>query len=87
MQVLCSTDNLDIIAVTETWLNDTISDGELLDPSFQIIRRDRNRNGGGVLLACKSVLQPVRRADFEPADFRKDFKQCELRTLGTAFTA
>jgi hypothetical protein len=28
---LSSTSNFDIIALTETWLNDSVSDGELLD--------------------------------------------------------
>jgi hypothetical protein len=40
---LSSTSNFDIIALTETWLNDSVSDGELLDlDRFNVFRKDRN---------------------------------------------
>jgi len=39
-----------IICLCETWLDDTILDNELLIPSFVLVRRDRNRNGGGVAI-------------------------------------
>ena len=46
---------------------------------YQIFRSDRNRNGGGVLLACKPHLLASRRADFEPTpDIQANFKECEL---------
>ncbi|XP_064393634.1 uncharacterized protein LOC135341084 [Halichondria panicea] len=40
----------DVYALTETWLDDSISDIEIFIPDYTIIRRDRNRHGGGVLL-------------------------------------
>lgn len=53
----------DIVAFTETWLNDSVYDAELFDPSiYNVFRKDRDFNytnttrGGGVLLAClKSI--------------------------------
>ncbi|EEC09661.1 hypothetical protein IscW_ISCW008313, partial [Ixodes scapularis] len=45
--------NIDVL--TETWLNSSICDTELLStfPNFDIFRRDRaNKRGGGVLLAA-----------------------------------
>lgn len=52
----------DVIALTETWLLDSISDNELLDDRYLVWRRDRNyistgqTMGGGVLLAVKREL-------------------------------
>ncbi len=50
-------EELDIICVTETWLNDTVSDSELLPYNNSIFRKDRNdhRHGGGVLIGLKST--------------------------------
>ena len=50
-------EELDIICVTETWLNDTVSDSELLPYNYSIFRKDRNdhRHGGGVLIGLKST--------------------------------
>ena len=45
-----------IIALTETWLDGNISDNELCIPCYSVIRRDRNRHGGGVLLYIRSDL-------------------------------
>ena len=39
---------VDIMAITETWLDETVSDSEVCPPSYRIVQRDRNRHGGGV---------------------------------------
>lgn len=53
----------DVIGVTETWLTDSISDGELLDSRYNVFRRDRSIEGvtmgGGVLLAVKKELNAI----------------------------
>ena len=43
---------------TETWLNHTILTSELMPPTYQVFRRDRQSSttGGGVLLAINSNL-------------------------------
>lgn len=48
----------DIIALTETWLNSSISNYEILPLGYKIFRKDREtgRRGGGVLLAVKDSL-------------------------------
>lgn len=49
--------NFDIIALTETWLDSSVHDGELFNNNFRVLRSDRNftatslTRGGGVLLA------------------------------------
>ena len=56
---------LDVIAITETWLNDSINDLEILPSTFTIHRKDRGGRGGGVLLAVRSNIQCFRRMDLE----------------------
>ena len=63
----------DIIAVSETWLNDSVLKGEVLtNGGYDVHRRDRTKDvvpdkkdGGGVLLAVKSSLSAKRRHDLE----------------------
>lgn len=42
-----------VIAITESWLTDSVSSGELFPPNYSVYRKDRNTGarGGGVLLA------------------------------------
>ncbi len=37
----------DVVCVTETWLNDNITDSELKLLGYTIMRLDRDRHGGG----------------------------------------
>ena len=61
LQNIANVDEDDIIAITETWLNNNIADSEILNNEYIIYRRDRqqseNLRGGGVLLAVKSSLK------------------------------
>lgn len=61
----------DIVFVTESWLNDTVDDCELVDGDFySIFRRDRGsssstkKDGGGVLVAVANWLKPEPLMDF-----------------------
>ena len=52
----------DIITLTETHLDDSISDGEILPPNYTVFRRDRKingRSGGGVLIAPCDYIKAV----------------------------
>ena len=72
--------NLDVAAVTETWLHDSYFDGEILSSSlYTIFRKDRggNKRGGGtVLLAVKTDLLAYRRPDLEPQN--SEILVCDL---------
>ena len=58
--------DLDIIAVTETWLNSCILDHEILPSGYQLHRKDRqDRQGGGILFASRNDFVVVRRYDLE----------------------
>ena len=54
-----------IIAFTESWLDNTVSDGEICIPGYKVYRKDRNRNGGGIVLF---VDEELRRTDLESTD-------------------
>ena len=71
--------DLDLIAVTETWLQDDILDNEILsEKTYSIFRKDRegNRRGGGVTLSVKANILAYRRAGLELID--SEILICEL---------
>ena len=41
----------DVVVITETFLDCSIVDGEVFPQNYCLFRRDRNRHGGGVLIA------------------------------------
>jgi hypothetical protein len=55
----------DIIALSETWLDNSISDALIQLNDYVLYRRDRNRHGGGVLLYVNRSLPSCRRLDLE----------------------
>lgn len=47
-----------LICVTETWLNNTISEVEFLPPGYSVLRKDRaDSRGGGVALFIKNNIK------------------------------
>lgn len=56
----------DVVALTETWLNESVSSAELFPHSYQVFRRDRCTlstglsRGGGVLIAVASHINVTR---------------------------
>ena len=54
-----------IMAVSETWLDENIRDDEVDVQGYSIIRRDRDRHGGGTLLYVKDSIAFNRRKDLE----------------------
>jgi len=58
--------DIDIVAVTESWLGDSIESDDISLDGFQPpIRRDRNRHGGGVLIYISNTIPCKRRDDLE----------------------
>ena len=57
-QNIVLTNHFDIIALTETWLNDSVTNHEILPDSYTIYRKDGDfgKRGGGVLLAVKDNI-------------------------------
>ena len=55
--------------LTETWLCNDVLDSEILaTDTFNVYRKDRNGNGGGVLIAIHTRFPSSHRHDLEPAD-------------------
>ena len=64
-----STHQVQIMAVSETWLGPTIPDTSISLPNFQApFRKDRNEFGGGVCILVSDQLPCRRRADLESRD-------------------
>ena len=55
----------DIVAFAETHCDDTVSDNKLQLDDFDFIRKDRTRNGGGVILYIKKQFGFQRLLDIE----------------------
>lgn len=47
-------EDMDVVCVNETWLNESIDNSEILKDNYIIFRKDRSHNrAGGVLVAIK----------------------------------
>ena len=56
--------DIDLVAITETWLNASVESAEIFDSSYQVYRKDRlDRRGGGILIAFKNHLKVSSRYD------------------------
>ncbi|KAL8603231.1 hypothetical protein ACOMHN_046237 [Nucella lapillus] len=55
----------DIIIGTETHLDASVKNSEILPDSYTVYRRDRNSDGGGVLLAVKEDIQSTLVTEFD----------------------
>ena len=56
LKIFCTIYHPDIICVVESWLCTDISDLEISIQGYSVIRLDRNRHGGGVLIYFKSMF-------------------------------
>ena len=66
LHTLLLTDSFDIIAMTETWLDQNYLDCELQLEGYYLYRKDRNsRRGGGVLIAVRDHITCIHRTDLE----------------------
>ena len=62
-----------LLAVTETWLNSSISSTELFPHNYVVHRRDSEeiepgRVGGGVMLTVSDFIHSEGKCEFEPHD-------------------
>ena len=56
IKIFCTIYHPDIICIVESWLCTDISDSEISIQGYSIIRSDRNRHGGGVLIYLQSMF-------------------------------
>ena len=81
LQNTVAENKINLVALTETWLDDSVGDSEILS-NFSIHRKDRaetspGTRGGGILLAVDDSLHSRRRVDLEHG--RCEIMVCELR--------
>ena len=62
---LLSPYNAPIFCMTESKLSKYVCDDEINVPGYTIYRRDRNENGGGVVIFCKNSLRSRQITDIE----------------------
>ena len=66
----------DVIAITESWAKESISDNKLQLEGYMMFRKDRVCNGkrvhgGGVLLYVKDYLNATERKDLDTSSFKE----------------
>ena len=60
--------SIDILSLNETKLDDSIKSCEIHIPGYELIRRDRDTNGGGVCFYLKTSINFVARSDLNVAN-------------------
>ncbi len=68
----------DVVAITESFLDGSILDSEVVDDSFLIFRKDRNRHGGGVMILVRRGIPAVCRDDLMNMDKESEVIWIEL---------
>ena len=71
---------LDLLALSETRLYDTLTDFDVSIEGYEIIRRDRNRGGGGVAMYIRNSIDHKIRTDLSDHDL--EFLCVEIRITG-----
>ena len=57
-----------VFGVSETWLDSSVTNGEVSITSYDLHRRDRNGKGGGVLVYVPEACRSKRREDLEVSE-------------------
>jgi exonuclease III len=58
----------DVLTINETRLDSSIKDYEVGIVGYEIVRKDRNRNGGGVAIYIRNSINYKIRNDLQPED-------------------
>ena len=67
LRVVMLNNPLDILAINESKINESVSDDEISVSGFHLIRKDRNRHGGGVLMYIRETIPFSERNDLQTA--------------------
>ena len=73
-KILISRNPFDIICLNETFCDGSITDNDITLPTYSIVRKDRNRHGGGVAMYIRNSLTFIRREDLETDDVSRPYK-------------
>jgi exonuclease III len=70
--------DIDVLGLQETFLSDVFSDSEISLNNYQMFRRDRKSNGGGIILFVKSTLPCELRSDLQSDDIESIWLEMKL---------
>ena len=79
LRIYLSNQKYNILSINETMLDRTISNYEINISGYDIVRKERNRNGGGVALYIRNVIDYKIRNDL--MNELKILKQSRLRSV------
>jgi len=65
IKMILTNSNLDILTISESWLDNSILPHEIEIAGYTTLRKDRNRHGGGVMQYIKNDLNFKERSDLE----------------------
>jgi len=65
LRYIASASKISVIGISESKADSPITNEEISNPGYHILRKDRNRNGGGVLAYIKESLSYNLRDDFD----------------------
>ena len=85
---ICTTLNLDVLIITESKLDQTIPSNLISIPGYhEPIRRDRNRNGGGVLIYISENLIFHHKEDLQSENYEHIWVDVKLKNNSFAINA
>lgn len=65
LRIIASKSKASVIAIYETWINNSVTDSEISIEGYHVLRKDRNRSGGGVCVYIRPYLAFARRTDID----------------------
>ena len=79
-QIQLRTKDIDIVTISESWLNPTIRDSEIRLPGFHDpIRKDRDTKGGGVAVYVRENLFLKQRPDLDVKDLEAIWVETKIK--------
>ena len=88
IKMLLQEQDIDILCLCETFLNQDFSDDELKVGGYNFIRKDRQSPGAGLIIYIKSYLSYTRHVDMETNDLESiwvEFKHNKQKTFFTYY--
>lgn len=68
IRALLNQELFDILVLTETKIDSSYNNSLFQHPLYRIIRRDRKKGGGGIMVYIKHSVSAYRRKQLEPVD-------------------
>ena len=68
LKIYLEKEPLDVLSINETRLDEAISTDTISIPGYDMVAKNRNRQGGGVAIYHRSILNVIDRDDLVPED-------------------